>query len=110
MGSSTPPATWRPCTHAEQLLKAFLPTVMVVSLLDVDACHDDFNAYLYSQPIADACIRHLWDTIQSTEGLRDETALIVMPEHGRQLAFNGKNPDSLGRSGLDHGGGDDGRS
>ncbi|MEJ7732261.1 MAG: hypothetical protein WKG00_24025 [Polyangiaceae bacterium] len=94
--------------HAEQLLKTFLPTVMVVSLIDVDACHDDFNAYLYSQPVADACIRHLWDTIQSTEGLRDETALIVMPEHGRQLAFNGKNPDSLGRSGLDHGGGDDG--
>ena len=94
--------------HAEQLLKTFLPTVMVVSLIDVDACHDDYNAYLYSQPIADACIRHLWDTIQSTEGLRDETALFVMPEHGRQLAFNGKNPDSLGRSGLDHGGGDDG--
>src|SRR6185436_15289652 len=35
-------------------------------------------------------------------------ALFVLPEHGRQLFFNGKNPDSLGRSGLDHGGGDDG--
>ena len=46
--------------------------------------------------------------IQSTDGLKDETALIVIPEHGRQLFFNGKNPDSLGRSGLDHGGGDDG--
>jgi hypothetical protein len=58
--------------------------------------------------IADACVRHLWETIQSTDGLRDETALLVVPEHGRQLFFNGNNPDSLGRSGTDHGGGDDG--
>jgi hypothetical protein len=34
--------------------------------------------------------------------------MLVLPEHGRQLEFNGKNPDSLGRSGLDHGAGDDG--
>jgi hypothetical protein len=94
--------------HTEQILKKFLPTVMVVSLIDVDACHDDFNGYLWAQTIADACVAHLWDTIQSTDGLKDETALLVVPEHGRQLFFNGNNPDSLGRSGLDHGGGDDG--
>jgi hypothetical protein len=94
--------------HTEQLLAKFKPTVSVVSLIDIDACHDDFNAYLYAQTIADACVSHLWDMIQSTDGLKDETALIVVPEHGRQLFFNGNNPDSLGRSGLDHGGGDDG--
>jgi hypothetical protein len=31
-----------------------------------------------------------------------------MPEHGRHLFFNGNNPDSLGRSGIDHGQGDNG--
>src|SRR5262249_15619830 len=70
--------------------------------------HSDYNGYLLNQTVADACVNHLWNMIQSTDGLRDETALLILPEHGRQLAFNGKNPDSLGRSGLDHGGGDDG--
>ena len=94
--------------HAERVLKRFMPHVMMLSLFDVDTCHSDYNGYIAGQILVDACVRHLWETIQSTEGLKDETALFVLPEHGRQLFFNGKNPDSLGRSGLDHGGGDDG--
>lgn len=94
--------------HAERVLKKFKPAVTFVSLIDVDACHDDFNGYILGQVVADALVAHLWDTIQSTDGLRDETALLVLPEHGRQLQYNGNNEDSLGRSGLDHGGGDDG--
>jgi hypothetical protein len=94
--------------HAEQLLARFRPSVMAITLLDVDACHDSFNAYLRGQLVADACVRHLWEMIQSTDGLRDETALLVLPEHGRHLFHNGMNPDSLGRSGIDHGQGDDG--
>lgn len=94
--------------HAELVLKHFLPHVMMISLFDVDVGHSDYNGHLAAQVIAGACVRRLWETIQSTEGLRDETALLVLPEHGRQLFFNGNNPDSLGRSGLDHGGGDDG--
>jgi uncharacterized protein (DUF1501 family) len=94
--------------HAELILKRFMPHVMKIALFDVDVGHSDYNGYLAAQVLADACVRHLWETIQSTEGLRDETALLVVPEHGRQLFFNGNNPDSLGRSGTDHGGGDDG--
>jgi hypothetical protein len=94
--------------HAERILQRFAPHVMMISLFDVDTCHLDFNGYLIGQILVDACVRHLWETIQSTDGLKDETALLVLPEHGRQLSFNGKNPDSLGRSGLDHGSGDDG--
>lgn len=94
--------------HAELVLKRFLPHVMKIALFDVDMGHSDYNAYLWAQVLADACVRHLWETIQSTPGLKDETALLVVPEHGRQLFFNGVNPDSLGRSGTDHGGGDDG--
>lgn len=94
--------------HAEEILRRYKPGVTVISLLDVDTCHEDFNGYLRGQTVADACVNHLWEMIQSTEGLRDETALMVLPEHGRQLDFNGNGPDSLGRSGLDHGGGDDG--
>jgi hypothetical protein len=82
--------------------------VMVISLLDIDACHDDYNGYLRGQLVADACARHLWEMIQSTDGLKDETALLILPEHGRHLFPNGQNPDSLGRAGIDHGQGDDG--
>jgi hypothetical protein len=94
--------------HAEELLRKFKPRVLVLSLFEVDAAHNDFNGYVRNQTIADACVSHLWDMIQSTEGLKDETAMLVLPEHGRHLFFNGKMPDSLGRSGLDHGQGDDG--
>lgn len=94
--------------HAEQILARFKPSVMAITLVDVDAAHNDFNGYLRGQQVADACVSHLWNFIQSTEGLRDETTMIVLPEHGRHLFFNGQNPDSLGRSGLDHGQGDDG--
>ena len=94
--------------HAERLLEKFKPTVLAMTLLDIDQCHGDFNAYLRSQQLADACVRHLWQFIQATEGLRDETTLLVLPEHGRHLYMNGQNPDSLERSGIDHGEGDEG--
>ena len=94
--------------HAERILDKFKPAVLGMTLLDIDQCHNDFNGYLRSQQVADACVRHLWEFIQSTEGLRDQTTLLVLPEHGRHLYQNGQNPDSLGRSGIDHGEGDDG--
>ena len=94
--------------HTEQVLKKFKPSVMAVTLLDIDTCHQDFNGYLRAQQLADACVSHLWDFIQADAELKDTTTLLVMPEHGRHLFFNGNNPDSLGRSGIDHGQGDDG--
>ena len=53
-------------------------------------------------------MNHLWNHIQSIPELRDTTSMIVMPEHGRHLFYNGNNPDSLGRAGIDHGQGDNG--
>jgi TAT (twin-arginine translocation) pathway-exported protein len=103
---ATPDATTT--YHAERLLARFKPSVMVMSLLDIDAAHDDFNGYLRGQQLADALVTHLWEFIESTEGLAGKTALFIVPEHGRQLFFNGNNPDSLGRAGVDHGIGDDG--
>ncbi len=94
--------------HAERVLDQFQPALLAMTLLDVDTCHQDFNGYLRAQQIADAAVAHLWAFIQAHPSLRDETTLIVMPEHGRHLFFNGQNPDSLGRSGIDHGQGDDG--
>lgn len=94
--------------HAERVLQRFRPSVMAITLLDVDTCHADFNGYLRAQQIADAAVAHLWDTVQADPELRDTTTMIVMPEHGRHLFMNGNNPDSLDRSGIDHGQGDNG--
>lgn len=94
--------------HAERVLQKFKPSVMAITLLDVDVCHADFNGYLRNQQIADALVNHLWSFIQADADLRDTTTMIVLPEHGRHLFFNGNNPDSLGRSGIDHGQGDNG--
>ncbi len=94
--------------HAERVLARFRPSVMAITLLDVDTCHADFNGYLRAQQLADAAVSHLWDFIQADPELRDTTTMIVLPEHGRHLFMNGNNPDSLGRSGIDHGQGDDG--
>lgn len=94
--------------HAERVLSQFKPSIMAITLLDVDVCHADFNGYLRGQQLADACVNHLWNHIQADPELRDTTTMIVLPEHGRHLFFNGNNPDSLGRSGIDHGQGDNG--
>lgn len=94
--------------HAERVLAKFKPSVMAVTLLDVDTCHQDFNGYLRMQQVADACVNHLWNFIQADPELKATTTMIVLPEHGRHLFFNGNNPDSLGRSGIDHGQGDNG--
>lgn len=94
--------------HAERVLSKFKPSVMAITLLDVDVCHGDFNGYLRNQQLADACVNHLWNFIQADPELAATTTMIVLPEHGRHLFFNGNNPDSLGRSGIDHGQGDNG--
>ncbi len=94
--------------HAERVLSKFKPAVMAITLLDVDTCHADFNGYLRMQQVADACVNHLWNFIQADPELAATTTMIVLPEHGRHLFHNGNNPDSLGRSGIDHGQGDDG--
>jgi hypothetical protein len=94
--------------HAERVLARFRPSVMAITLLDVDTCHADFNGYLRGQQLADAAVAHLWDFIQADPELRATTTMLVLPEHGRHLVMNGNNPDSFGRSGIDHGLGDDG--
>jgi len=94
--------------HAERVLARFRPSVMAITLLDVDTCHTDFNGYLRAQQLADAAVADLWDAIQADPELRATTTMIVLPEHGRHLFMNGNNVDSLGRSGIDHGQGDDG--
>jgi hypothetical protein len=94
--------------HAERILDRFQPSLMSITLLDIDQCHQDFNAYLRAQQLADALVNHLWEYIQGHPDLANRTTMLVLPEHGRHLFSNNQNPDIYGRSGIDHGQGDDG--
>lgn len=90
---------------AEELIKSFQPELLVVNLFNVDVAHTDFTGYCNYLHRADYGVAHLWNTIQSTPGMKDDTILIVMPEIGRNLTVNGI-MDNYGRFALDHTNGD----
>lgn len=90
---------------AEELIKKFQPELTVVNLFNVDVAHENFSEYCNALNRADYAVAHLWDTIQSTPGMKDDTVLIVMPEIGRNLNANSI-IDQNGRAALDHTNGD----
>lgn len=85
----------------EKILQRFKPELMVVNMQDVDIAHSNFTQYCNNMRKADYALTHLWNTIQSTPGLANDTVLIVAPEHGRNLTHNSI-VDSFGRYALDH--------
>jgi hypothetical protein len=86
---------------AEKIIQEFTPELLVVNMQDVDVCHFDFTQYCNNLRKADYSVAHLWQTIQSTPGMADNTVLIVAPEHGRNLTGN-STLDVNGRPALDH--------
>jgi len=86
---------------AEKIIQQFQPELLVVNMQDVDVCHFDFTQYCNNLRKADYSVAHLWQTIQSTPGMMNNTVLIVAPEHGRNLAGN-STIDANGRPALDH--------
>lgn len=90
---------------AEEVLKEFQPELLVVNMFGVDVCHSDFTSYCDAMRRADWAVGHLWDTIQNTPGLANDTVLIVAPEIGRNGTPN-TIIDANGRAALDHTNGD----
>lgn len=86
---------------AEEVIKEFQPELMVVNMQGVDVCHFDFTAYADNLRKADYAVARLWQTIQSTPGMANDTVLIVVPEHGRNFEPNTV-LDSYGRYAIDH--------
>ena len=86
---------------AEEIIKEFQPELMVVNMQDVDVCHFNFTSYADNLRKADFAVAHLWDTIQSTPGMANDTVLIVVPEHGRNAEPNTV-IDAYGRYAIDH--------
>lgn len=86
---------------AEEIIKEFQPELLVVNMTDIDACHQNFTNYMVNLQKADYAVAHLWNTIQQTPGMADDTLMILVPEHGRNLNPNTV-ADAYGRLGVDH--------
>jgi hypothetical protein len=78
------------------ILRVFRPRVVGITLQNADIAHGSFNGYVEVIRRNDAEIGKLWDAIQQDQALRDRTAVLVLPEFGRDQDLNERN-------GLDHG-------
>ncbi len=74
--------------YSWEVINTFKPELTVINTFNLDACHSDFTSYLQFLHKADYGVGWLWDKIQSTPGLANDTVLICMPEHGRNLSPN----------------------
>ncbi len=85
---------------ARNLLTVFRPKLIGVVLQNADIAHGSFNGYSEVIRRNDAAIGELIQSIRGDAQLRDSTAVIVLPEFGRDSDLNT-------RRGLDHGDGSD---
>lgn len=75
--------------YVTEVLRWFKPKLTVINLSAVDVCHGDFTGYLKALHRADHGVGHLWNYIQTQiPEMANNTALLVMPEHGRNLLPN----------------------
>jgi len=84
-----------------EVMKEFKPELMVINMTDIDIAHFDFTKYVSAIGMADYALYKLWQAIQSTPGMANDTVLVVVPEHGRNQAANSV-VDAYGRYALDH--------
>jgi hypothetical protein len=84
-----------------EVMNTFKPELMVINTFNLDVCHSDFTGYLQFLHKADYGIGWLWNKIQSTPGLMNDTVLICMPEHSRNLQPNAIY-DANGLRAFDH--------
>lgn len=86
---------------AWQVMDEFTPELTVINTTNLDVCHDDFSAYLYFLHRADYGIGWLWNKIQSHPVLANDTIMVCMPEHGRNMDRNNI-VDGNGYGAYDH--------
>ena len=75
---------------ALEVMRYFAPALTVVNMSAVDTCHNDFTGYLKSLHRADHAAGFLWSYLQNQlPAMAGNTALLIVPEHGRNLEPNG---------------------
>jgi hypothetical protein len=93
---------------AWQVLETFKPELMVINTFNSDICHQNYSSHLGALHAADYGIGWLWNKIQSDPVLANDTIMICMPEHGRNLQPNNI-VDNNGLRAIDHTGDDNSR-
>lgn len=88
-------------SYAWEVMNTFEPELMVINTFNSDVCHNDFSNYITNLHRADFGIGWLWNKIQSHPKLKDDTVMICMPEHGRNLKSN-TITDKNGLNAYDH--------
>lgn len=83
---------------ATNILRVFRPTLLGIALNQHDTAHGSFNGYTEIIRRNDQELGALFDAIQADPELKDSTAIVVLPEFGRDRDLNERN-------GLDHGDG-----
>lgn len=86
---------------AEKVIEEFKPELLVVNMQGVDICHFNYTDYCDNLRKADFAVGRLWQRIQSTPGMANDTILIIAPEHGRNLEPNNL-VDAFGQRAIDH--------
>ncbi len=84
-----------------EVLKEFKPELTVINMTDIDIGHFDYTKYVNAIGIADYAMYKLWQAIKADDVLKNDTVLIVVPEHGRNELPNSV-VDAYGRKALDH--------
>jgi hypothetical protein len=88
---------------AEEVIKTFKPKLLVVDMNRVDVGHTNYTKYCANLNYADYALNHLWQTIQADPTMKNNTVLIVAPEHGRdENKYNDGLLDDFGYAPLQH--------
>ena len=86
---------------AWKVLDEFSPELTVINTTNLDICHSNFSSYIDFLHKADYGVGWLWQKIQSHPVLANDTIMICMPEHGRNLDSNNL-ADQNGLGAYDH--------
>ncbi|RMG86017.1 MAG: hypothetical protein D6714_04900 [Bacteroidetes bacterium] len=95
-------------TGAWEVLNRFAPELTVVNTTNLDICHSNFTGYLNFLHRADYGVGWLWNKIQNHPVLANDTIMVCIPEHGRNLAPNNLK-DNNNLLAFDHTGDDNSR-
>lgn len=73
---------------AWKVIEQFHPELLVVNTTNLDICHTDFSGYIQNLHKSDYAMGWLWNKIQSDPVMANDTIMIMIPEHGRNLEAN----------------------
>jgi len=74
---------------ALEVMRYFQPKLTVINMSAADTCHNNYTNYLQNVHRADHGVGFLWNYIQNQlPTMSNNTALLVLPEHGRNLESN----------------------